>query len=114
MLTEKAFKVPIYDYRVEVVIFDDFKEVMNKYPHIATREMKGCAAECIGLPVSKLIVPHNDKSTLVHELEHIKNIIWKHIGYTPQVGNDEPDAYLMSYLVEQTDKVIDKHLASKC
>lgn len=113
MLTEKAFKVPIYDYRVEVVVFDDFKEVMDKYPYIATKEMKGCVAENKEYPVSKIIIPCNDRSTLVHELEHLKNIILKYIGYSPQAGNDEPDAYLIEYLFEQVDKVIDKHLALK-
>ena len=55
----------------------------------------------------------NNYSLVVHELEHVKNLIWKSKGYKPQADNDEPDAYLIGWLFEQVDKVIKKHLSTK-
>ena len=37
-------------------------------------------------------------STIVHEAYHACNIIYKHIEATPDVDNDEPFAYLLSYV----------------
>ena len=37
-------------------------------------------------------------SSIIHEAEHIKNSIWRYIGYTPQEDNDEVDAYLITYI----------------
>ena len=35
-------------------------------------------------------------SSIIHEAEHIKNSIWRYIGYTPQEDNDEVE-YLGEY-----------------
>jgi hypothetical protein len=35
---------------------------------------------------------------IAHESEHIKNAIWRYIGYEPQRDNDEVDAYLLTYI----------------
>lgn len=114
MITEKKFKVPIYDYVVYVMIVDSMEEAVKKHPEIKG-SMYGCTLEYDN-PFCKVILPPCNNSTLIHELEHVKNIIWKWIGYTPQAGNDEPDAYLIGYLYEQVDKIIKLHLklASKC
>ena len=32
MITEKSFLVPIYDFKVEVIVFDNLDEVQKKYP----------------------------------------------------------------------------------
>lgn len=114
MITERKFKVPIYDYTVYVMIVDKMEEAVEKHSEIKD-SMFGCTLEYSN-PFCKIIIPHNLSSTLIHELEHVKNIIWKWIGYTPQSGNDEPDAYLMGYLYEQVDKIRKLHLklASKC
>ena len=37
-------------------------------------------------------------SSIAHESEHIKNAIWRYIGYEPQRDNDEVDAYLLTYI----------------
>jgi hypothetical protein len=45
----------------------------------------------------------------IHESEHIKNAIWEYIGYTPQTGNDEVDAYLIAYIYKKIMEVYNKH-----
>ena len=109
MLIEKSFIVPIYDFRVEVTVFDNISEVREKYPKFMTPGTKACTIEYFDNSKVKLIVPSYNYSNVVHELEHAKNIIWKAKGYKPQEDNDEPDAYLIEYLYDKIDKIIRKH-----
>jgi hypothetical protein len=115
MLTERNFKVPLYDYTVEVKIFDKAEEARAKFPDVIDGSMLGCTLEHIDCPRCTLLIPATGISTIIHELEHAKNLIWKYIGYKPQASNDEPDAYLLGYLFEQVEKVLKIHtkLASK-
>ena len=41
--------------------------------------------------------------------EHIKNAIWRYIGYEPQRDNDEVDAYLLTYIYNKITDVFYKH-----
>ena len=111
MITEKSFIVPIYNFKVEVVVFDSLLEVRNKYPEFMTVGTKACTVEYSN-SMAKIIVPSYKYSSVIHELEHIKNLIWKDKGYKPQENNDEPDAYLIEYLYDKVDKIIRKHLAT--
>lgn len=111
-MTKGKFKIPIYDFTVEVYVFDHIEEAVDKFPGLVDNEMLGCTIEHVNSPRCRLVIPSNRMSTVVHELEHVKNIVWKYIGYEVKVGNDEPDAYLMSYLFEQVEKILKKHLAS--
>lgn len=112
MLTEKNIHIPIYDFKVEICVFSDIKEAKEKYPEHMEDGVLACTLEYIGCSKCKLIIPCNDYPSVVHELEHVKNLVWKTKGYTPQNNNDEPDAYLIGWLFGQVDKVIKKHLAS--
>ena len=58
-----------------------------------------------------VVCPHNNIPTVVHECGHIANMIWKYIGYTPIRDNDEVDQYLRTYLFEEINKIINKHLS---
>ena len=54
-------------------------------------------------------------NTVAHECVHLKNCIWKYIGYKPEANNDEVDAYLVEYLFDQVSKVVAKHnLETQC
>jgi hypothetical protein len=112
MLTERTIKIPIYDYKVKVVIFDDKEEVYKKYPQVSPIYL-GCTLESIDS--CTVIIPPNDAETMVHECEHIKNCLWRYIGYTPQPSNDEVDAYLLMYIFSKIKEITQKHLlATKC
>ena len=47
--------------------------------------------------------------TTITESEHIKNAIWRYIGYEPQRDNDEVDAYLLTYIYNKITDVFCKH-----
>ena len=114
MITEKSFIVPIYDFKVEVSVFDNLSEAIDKYPEFMTTGTKACTIEYFDSSKVKLIVPSYKYPSVVHELEHAKNLIWKAKGYKPQEDNDETDAYLIEYLYDRVDRIIRKHLATQC
>ena len=114
MITEKSFILPIYDFKVEVAVFDNLKEAQDKFPDFIDESTKACTVEYFKTPKVKIIVPSYKYSSMVHELEHAKNIVWKVKGYKPQEDNDEVDAYLLEYLYDKIDKIIRKHLATQC
>lgn len=109
MITKRNFVVPIYGYKVNVVIFDDIKEIKGEYP-----DLKECYGATMQFTDGCIVLLRNDDITLtmVHECEHIKNAIWNFIGYTPQSNNDEVDAYLITYLFSKLKEIYKKHIAS--
>ena len=112
MITKKTIKVPIYDYRVIIVVADTLKEVYKIYPDI-DYEGKACVAENTNYSI--IAIPPYKTNLIVHECVHLKNCIWNYIGYKPEANNDEVDAYLVEYLFDQVSKVVAKHnLETQC
>lgn len=107
MITEKEFKVPIYKVELQIFVYDDIIDDSKEFP-----ELKDCYGfvkvfdeeNCI-----HLVIPNNNMPVVIHELEHIKNSIWKLIQHTPNIEEDEPDAYLIEYLYECAEQAIEKH-----
>lgn len=111
MITETNFEVPIFHFKVEVVVFDKLEEARAKYPEFLPEGSDACTVEYVNVSRAKVIIPSKNYVCVIHELEHIKNLIWKVKGYIPQEDNDEVDAYLIEYLYERIDKIIKKHLS---
>ena len=111
MITKKIIKVPIYDYKITIIVSDTFEEANKLYP-----EMHQCSACVLESPTeSVIVIPPNQLGTLAHECVHLKNNIWTYIGYKPTSDNDEVDAYLIQYLFNEVYKVVDKHIsATQC
>lgn len=105
MITKKKINIPIFDYKLTIVIFDCWDEVKDWFdgpePRAVTRHTYGAA-----------LVAINSKhgSSIVHEAVHIKNHIWSYIGYRPQADNDEVDAYVVTYIYNKIVDVYYKHL----
>lgn len=97
MITQKKIIVPIFDYKLTIVIFDKWEELDRFLPK---EEMKQEANAITISQYGASLVAVNSKrgSSIVHEAEHIKNNIWNYIGYIPQRDNDEVDAYLLTSL----------------
>lgn len=105
MITQRKVMIPIFNYNLTIVIYDDWNEVSHMFnggpePRAVTRHTYGAA-----------LVAINSKhgSSIVHEAEHIKNLIWDYIGYIPQRDNDEVDAYLITYIYKKIVDVFYKH-----
>lgn len=108
MITQKKIIIPIFDYKLTIVIFDKWEELGRFLPkEEIEQEAKAITISQYGAP----LVAVNSKrgSSIVHEAEHIKNHIWNYIGYTPQRNNDEVDAYLLTYIYNKITDVFYKH-----
>lgn len=108
MITQKKMIVPIFDYKLTIVIFDKWEELDRFLP----KEEMGQEAKAITISqygASLVAVNSKRGSSIVHEAEHIKNHIWNYIGYTPQRDNDEVDAYLLTYIYNKITDVFYKH-----
>ena len=108
MITQKKMIIPIFNYKLTVVIFDKWEECSKFLPE---EEMKVEANAITIMEHGAALVAVNSKrdSSMVHEAEHIKNAIWNYIGYTPQRDNDEVDAYLLAYIYKKIAEIFYKH-----
>lgn len=109
MLTKKRKLIPIFEYPMTIIIFDEWEDLENSIPNEIYREpSRGITIEydksCIVCCTPKY------QSSIVHEAGHIKNLVWKYIGYFPQRDNDEVDQYLQTYIYNEIKKVLNKHL----
>jgi hypothetical protein len=107
MVTKRTIKVPIYDYRVIIVVTDTWEEASKVCPSLDYGS-KACVIEQEN-GTSTIVIPSNQPATVVHECVHLKDCIWNYIGQIPKADNDEVDAYLVEYLFTEVSKVIDKH-----
>jgi hypothetical protein len=113
-MIHKSVEVPLYHQRLQIIICDDAEkeidEINKKYPSTISRfEFSGHAE---GYGKYNLIVLNKkylqDESyvigTIAHEAFHITSFIMKRVGMNPDVNNDEAQAYLLSWIVEQVYK----------
>jgi len=113
-MISKKFKTPIYGIEFEVVIFDNEKEFDEKFKDfdfkVNPKDFTGCvfskdqklymtlSAEEDGYPTPGLIA---------HESLHLMNEIFINIShFKSDRNNDEPDAYLLSWIVNRIHELI--------
>lgn len=105
MITRKTITIPIFDYRLSIIIYDQWDETKHLFdggpePRAIVKSYYGGAIVAIN---------STKETSMVHESEHIKNLIWEFIGYKPQEDNDEVDAYLITYIYNKISSVFYKH-----
>lgn len=88
------------------MIYDKWEEV-GKY--FDTSQSEPNAITYIENDYSCVGIKSNQPNSVIHEAEHIKNVIWGYIGYIPQRDNDEVDAYLLTYIYKRIMEVFNKH-----
>lgn len=108
MITQKKIIIPIFNYKLTIVIFDKWEEC-DKFLPADEMEIEANAITISNYGASLVAVNSKRGSSIVHEAEHVKNHIWNYIGYTPQRDNDEVDAYLLTYIYNKITDVFYKH-----
>ena len=107
MITKKDINIPIFRLKLKIIIVDELKEALGIEPNIDT-EADSCVIDHNN-GTATIIIASNNMSVIAHECLHVKNTIWARIGYSPQVLNDEVDAYLLDYIITEVLKVVEKH-----
>jgi hypothetical protein len=113
-MIHKSIEVPLYHQRIQIIVCDDAEkeidQINKKYPsNIDKFEFSGYAE---GSGKYNLIVLNKKYltdepfaiSTIAHESLHVTSFIMKRVGMHPDVDNDEAQAYLLSWIVEQVYK----------
>lgn len=105
MITQRSITIPIFEYKLTIIIYDSWDEISHKFE--VEVEPKGICKIYLGHTICA--INSNKMECAIHESEHIKNAVWEYIGYTPQIGNDEVDAYLIAYIYKKIIEVYNKH-----
>lgn len=111
MITQKKINIPIFDYKLAIIIADTLEEARSKFPNqdIDLRSTKAVTFSNKSFGSAYVAIRSDSPSSIIHESVHIKNSIWDYIGYQPQADNDEVDAYLVTYIYEKIMEVFKKH-----
>lgn len=94
MVTKKKMTVPIFDYRLTILIYDSWDEVSYLFdsgpePLAITRFQYGAAL---------VAVNSRRGSSIIHEAEHIKNSIWEYKGNEGEHFNESYAKYTVSQM----------------
>ena len=108
MITQMKMIILIFDYKFTVVIFVQWEE-LGRFLRKEEMEQESRAISINHYRASLVAINSKMGSSIIHEAEHIKNSIWRYIGYTPQEDNDEVDAYLITYIYDKITSVFYKH-----
>ena len=103
----KKIKVPIYGGAFVIYVTDDLKKVEKKFNLIKNDDLDGFTFK-IGCNYHIATTKNLKTSVIAHESVHIKNMIFKDSYIKPDVDNDEPEAYLLEWIVEQYYKFINE------
>lgn len=104
MITKRSVKIPIFNYKINIIVYDNNEDVSDTY------DSKGSRGFVLDYGTYSTVgIKYPNEHSIIHESEHLKNSIWEYIGYTPQRGNDEVDAYLITYIYIKILEVYRKH-----
>lgn len=110
----KKVNIPIYGHMLYIAITEDVEKDLPDIQKKFSDTIKGPIANGIAARLGKhCLVVINTKDftdtsilgTIAHEAFHITNFIFESLGIKPDVNNDEAQAYLLSWIVEQVVKV---------
>lgn len=114
--TSVSFEIPIYEITCHVGRDADVVTVDGEQhgePPDLTNSAGWSRGNCDNGKVFIAVLPHADPirafGTVAHECLHIVNGIMGHVGQFPYRKNDEADAYLLTYLVENTLRALEEY-----
>ena len=112
MKIDKTISVPIYDFLIRVVVSDNEEEFEQDVLDAGFEEDVAGAAMIVlhsGYKVYTLVIDKNGISNgnIAHESLHIVNRIWRDIGSNWFYDDDEPQCYLIGFIVDCIHKIIE-------
>jgi hypothetical protein len=104
----KNTRIPIYGGKFTIIVTDDFKEVEKKYNLEDTNGFDAMFVQAKKGAIHYIIAlqTRNSPGTVAHECMHACNAIFKDNEITPDLDNDEPQAYLLGWLVDECHKFL--------
>lgn len=104
----KWIKIPIYNTQLLVVKGEDFEKLHNEFKlELEFENYEALTFEYKG----NIVVFFKDNvslNVLVHESVHVCSFLYYLIGAKKDIIEDEHEAYITAWVVEQIDKFINK------
>lgn len=106
-------KIPLYFGILQIVVANDFVKALNKLKIPYSDSFTPNSYGSFIVPSTKetvyVFVRKNVTSKIIaHEAVHIVNDIFNRVHIKLDLDNDEPQAYLMGWVVEQIHKAVKK------
>lgn len=95
----KKIKIPLYYQRLKIVV----SEVLDKPQHEAY-------VEYVGDTIEVHIKPNATPGLIAHEALHIVHHVFIECLIEPDMYNDEPQAYLLGWVVDKISKDISQFI----
>jgi len=106
-MKSKTVKIPIYFETMILIKTDDFKKVNKIYKTKAKNKLYDAVVfETIKTGHHVIAIKIADWSVIAHETVHLVNSIFLKCGIQLDRVNDEPQAYLTGWIVNEIDKFL--------
>ncbi len=110
---KKRIKIPIYNFDWDVVVTSDIIAGAAKYD-IEDVENTDALAFCKdGVAVILFSEKGLTPGIIAHEAKHLVNMLFDEIGHTLDLTNDEPECYLLGWIVTEIHKVMQAYNIDK-
>jgi len=118
MYKKKVVKVPLYFTQLVILLSDDIERIRKELPPM--EEEEEVFAHCLYHHIkdkSAIFILLNPKhkywedrmhGIIAHEVLHASCFVFYKAGISPDVNNDEPQAYLVEWMTQEVYKVIDE------
>lgn len=103
-MIKKVIKVPLYFQWLTIIQTDDFEYIEKKFKLTKSPVAYDAVVFTEDKNPSSIVAVFNTKVTpsiIAHESVHICNTIFYNVGIQKDLLNDEPEAYLVGWLVDQ-------------
>ncbi len=117
----KKVKIPTYGGKLWVIISPSIKHAIDKveditFENIHMKDQRGYVSYMYsGLDekqkhrVMIFIKPNATPGEIAHECKHAVNIVFSYRGIRLSVSNDEPECYLLDWMVTTVHRTLDEY-----
>lgn len=109
------FKIPIYFGWFQVVVTDNFKEAEKRLRITGDTpdELYDAYTVRTNSAYTLVIKPNLKPSAIAHEGLHVVNMLFEDRGVKLSTDNDEPSAYMLSWVVDKIHIALNNHKRTK-
>ena len=112
-MKSKKFKTPLYGVRFEVIIYNNNEELEKRFKNVTLDPpIKDFDGVVLNIDGKLYVVFSADRKgyptpgIIVHEAKHLVNAIFIMIGHDLDPYNDEPECYLLSWVVNRIHEML--------
>lgn len=104
------FKIPLYFGWLQIAVTEDFKDAEKRLGLNCEVSVDLYDAYSVRSDTAYVIVikPNMKPSIIAHEALHIVNMLFQDRGIKLCTDNDEPSAYMLSWVVEKVYSALEK------